>query len=129
MNLIFDHNICRRSDDDVFLESWSDYSPEDDYEDSFMETPIDYMEVSEYHHNIVHHIISYPPQVFPDTYHGSPNVTITPEGRRYYPEKRHNNLEIPDPSLLESSWASETRPSLSGPPGGESTVIYTQSHV
>ena len=56
MYLIFDHNICRRSDDDVFLESWSDYSPEDDYEDSFMETPIDYMEVSEYHHNIVHHI-------------------------------------------------------------------------
>ena len=51
MYLIFNHNICRRSDDDVFLESWSDYSPEDDYEDTFMETPIDYMEVSEYHHN------------------------------------------------------------------------------
>ena len=29
----------------MFLESWSDYSPEDDYEDSYMETPIDYMEV------------------------------------------------------------------------------------
>ena len=30
----------------MFLESWSDYSPEDDYEDSYIETPIDYMEVS-----------------------------------------------------------------------------------
>ena len=40
---------CRRSDDDVFLESWSDYSPEDDYEDSYIETPIDYMEVRKYH--------------------------------------------------------------------------------
>ena len=29
----------------MFLESWTDYSPEDDYEDSYMETPIDYMEV------------------------------------------------------------------------------------
>ena len=68
-------------------------------------------------------IICFHHQVFPDTYHGSPNVTITPEGRRYYPEKRHNNLEVPVPGLLESSWASETRPSLSGPPDGESSVI------
>ena len=42
------YDYCRRSDDDVFLESWSDYSPEDDYEDSYIETPIDYMEVSKY---------------------------------------------------------------------------------
>ena len=63
--------------------------------------------------------------MFPDSYHGSPNVTITPEGRRYYPEKRinnNNNLVIPDPELGTGSWASETSPSLSGPPSGESSV-------
>ena len=63
-------------------------------------------------------------KVFPDNYHGSPNVTVTPEGRRYFPEKRHNNnLVIPDPGLREGSWASEATPSLSGPPSGESSVM------
>ena len=44
----------------MFLESWSDYSPEDDYEDTFMESPIDYMEVSENHYSIdnVHNFFS-----------------------------------------------------------------------
>ena len=62
--LNFGHNVhlchCRRSDDDVFLESWSDYSPEDDYEDTFMESPIDYMEVSANLHSSdnVYHLFS-----------------------------------------------------------------------
>ena len=35
-----------RSDTDVFLESWSDYEPHEEYDDVYIETPIDYMEVS-----------------------------------------------------------------------------------
>ena len=66
-------------------------------------------------------------QVFPDTYPGSPNVTITPEGRKYYPESRHNNLLVPDPGPGHrgASWASETRPSLAGPPPDQAQSSVT----
>ena len=38
--------MMNRSDTDVFLESWSDYEPHEEYDDVYIETPIDYMEVS-----------------------------------------------------------------------------------
>ena len=70
--------ICRRSDDDVFLDESSDYSHSGEYLDGYMETPIDYVEV------------------FPDNFHGSPNLTVTPDGRRFRPQYRADVLVVDD---------------------------------
>ena len=46
MMMIMIMMMMNRSDTDVFLESWSDYEPHEEYDDVYIETPIDYMEVS-----------------------------------------------------------------------------------
>ena len=62
--------LFRRSDYDVFLEDSDEFSIGREYVDSFMETPIDFV------------------SVFPDDFEGSPNVTVTPDGRRFRPKTR-----------------------------------------
>jgi len=73
-----DQWCTRRSDDDVFLDESSDYSHSGEYLDGYMETPIDYVEV------------------FPDNFHGSPNLTVTPDGRRFRPQYRADVLVVDD---------------------------------
>ena len=69
---------CRRSDTDVFLGEASEYDHSGEYLDGYMETPIDYVEV------------------FPENFHGSPNLTVTPDGRRFRPQYRTDVLVVDD---------------------------------
>jgi len=62
-----DQFCTRRSDSDVFLTDGSEYSQTLQYEDEFLETPIDFVET------------------FPVHYDGSPNITITPDGKQAFP--------------------------------------------
>ena len=82
-SLIF--GCFRRSDYDVFLEEGDDFTHGREYLDTFMETPIDFV------------------SVFPDDFEGSPNVTVTPDGKRYTPRARSmDSLDLFDESLISS---------------------------
>ena len=84
---VFD-SINRRSDTDVFLDEISDYTS-GEYEDRSIDTPIDYIEV------------------FPDGFRGSPNITVTPDGRRFEP--RYNpgiEIEVEDEYFDEPQYNS-----------------------
>ena len=70
--------ICRRSDTDVFLDEASEYDHSGEYLDGYMETPVDYVET------------------FPDNFKGSPNLTVTPDGRRFRPQYRPDVLVVDD---------------------------------
>lgn len=66
----------------MFLEDSAEFSHGREYVDSFMDTPIDFV------------------SVFPDDFEGSPNVTVTPDGRRFTPRARSlDGLDLFDESL------------------------------
>ena len=74
--------MIRRSDYDVFLEDSDEFSIGREYVDSFMETPIDFV------------------SVFPEDFEGSPNITVTPDGRRFSPRARsEDRLDLFDEAL------------------------------
>lgn len=97
-----DQFCTRRSDTDIFLTDGSDYSPSVEYEDTFIDTRIDYVET------------------FPDTYDGTPNMTVTQDGREVYPQA----ASYPEVDIVEYSPEDETFN-----PGSEIALSQNQNHL
>ena len=104
--------IIRRSDYDVFLEDSDEFSIGREYVDSFMETPIDFV------------------SVFPDDFEGSPNITVTPDGRRFSPKTRsEDRLDLFDeaqytPDFAASAFREIPSPDLSQRPHQVMEIKY-----
>lgn len=81
-----DQFCTKRSDSDIFLTDGSEYSPTVEYDESFIDTRIDFVET------------------FPNDYNGTPNMTITQDGREVFPGYVTNNEE----QIVEYSPVDET---------------------
>ena len=81
-----DQFCTRRSDTDVFLSEGTDFNPSVDYEDTIINDRIDYVET------------------FPGTYDGTPNMTVTQDGKEVYPQVG----TIPTADIVEYSPEDET---------------------
>jgi len=70
----------------VFLSDGTDFNPAVEYDDTIIDTRIDYVET------------------FPGTYEGTPNMTVTQDGREVYPQV----ASFPEADIVEYSPEDET---------------------